>query len=160
MSLYNMLFGRNPIAPLYLAFLGLSQSDVGRFRDCFVQQTDEGELRIVIYTRNGGGNREEYEDVTEALRAHPQFVTDFDDEFDCTYASYVFKVPPEFDEAVKTLVTTLPDQAVDPGARFQKLIGDLQANKTDDPKVKRALEVGEQILAPILKQLEEKKESK
>jgi hypothetical protein len=158
MSMYAMLFGRNPIAPLYLAFLGLSQSDVGRFRDCFVQQTDEGDLRIVIYTRNGGGNRDDYAGTTEALRAHPEFVTDFDDDFDCTYASYVFKVPLEFEEAVKKLTASLPDQTVDPGTRFQQLIKDLQANKTDDPRVKHALEVGEQIIAPILQQLAEKKE--
>ena len=34
MSLYNMLFGVNRAAPVLLATLGLTESDVPRFRDC------------------------------------------------------------------------------------------------------------------------------
>ena len=52
MSLYNMLFGVNSAAPVLLATLGLTESDVPRFRDCHLN----GE-QIVIYTRTGGGNR-------------------------------------------------------------------------------------------------------
>jgi hypothetical protein len=87
MSLYNLLFGRNPLAPFYLAILDLTPDDVGRFRDCFLQKTDEGDVRIVVYTRNGGGNRDDYAQITSDLQAHPEYVTDFDDDFDCTYAS-------------------------------------------------------------------------
>lgn len=53
MSLYNMVCGQNGAAGAILATLGLTTSDVGRFRDCFIS---EGE--IAVYTRNGGGNRE------------------------------------------------------------------------------------------------------
>jgi len=51
-SLYNMLFGQNPIGDVLLATLGLKQDDVGRYRDCFV-----ADGHIAVYTRNGGGNR-------------------------------------------------------------------------------------------------------
>jgi hypothetical protein len=149
-----MLFGRNPLSPFYLAILGLCPDDVGRFRDCFLQKTDEGEIRIVIYTRNGGGNRDDYAEVTEKLQAHPEYVTDFDDDFDCTYASYVFKVPARFTDTVKSIAER-QDQHIDPGARFKDLLDKMQSGKDDDPAVKRALEVGKQILEPILSKLKD-----
>lgn len=151
MSLYNMLFGQNYFSHFYLAMLGLTPGDVGRFRDCFLQKTDEGDIRIVVYTRNGGGNREDYEGTTATLQDHPEYVTDFDDEFDCTYASYVFKVPAKWADVVRKMAES-PDQQVDPGARFQKLLSDMQAGKDDDPAVAHALEVGKKILEPILKE--------
>lgn len=53
MGLYNMLHGMNPMADQLLACLGLTRSDVGRFRDISVSEGS-----IAVYTRNGGGNRE------------------------------------------------------------------------------------------------------
>ena len=53
MSLYNIFFGKHSQAEIILATLGLSPSDMGRFRDCFISDG-----QIVVYTRNGGGNRE------------------------------------------------------------------------------------------------------
>lgn len=153
MSLYNLLFGRNPLAPFYLAVLDLCPDEVGRFRDCFLQKTDDGELRIVVYTRNGGGNRDDYAGTTAILRAHPEYVTDFDDDFDCTYASYVFKAPARFAETLKVLADR-SDQNVDPGARFKDLLDKMQAGKDDDPAVKHALSVGKKILEPIIEQLD------
>jgi hypothetical protein len=51
---------------------------------------------IVVYTRNGGGNRDDYAETTDRLQAHPFYIEDYDDDFDRTYASYVFQFPPEF----------------------------------------------------------------
>lgn len=93
MSLYNMLNGFSGNARIALAMLAIKPEDCGRFRDAWI---DVGGEKIIIYTRNGGGNRESYEDVTEAFRSHPLFVEDFDDDFDCTYASYVFRVPNDY----------------------------------------------------------------
>ena len=53
MSLYNALFGTNPFANALLMALGITASDVPRFRDCYLD--DDG--KIVIFTRTGGGNR-------------------------------------------------------------------------------------------------------
>lgn len=96
MSMYSLMFGQNRASGVLLSMLRLTAAEVGRFRDCFLQRAESGALEIVVYTRNGGGNREDYESVTSFLRAHPQYLRDQDDDFDCTYASYVFSVPEEF----------------------------------------------------------------
>ena len=90
MSLYNMLFGFNPVCVLLLPMLGRKQEEWPRFRDCFL--SDDGQ-RIVIYTRVGGGNRGEgYGE--EELYKDPNFVTTYDDDYDSTYGYYEFN-PPE-----------------------------------------------------------------
>lgn len=47
---------------------------------------------VFIHTRNGGGNREYYGYVMEALEEHPGYVTDFDESFDSTYADIVLRL--------------------------------------------------------------------
>ena len=92
--------------------MGLKEGDFYRFRDCYLDESG----RIAVYTRGGGGNREcfcedyEPEKMTdESLgekhnpgcvsvmqsknRKHPDYLTDDDDDFDCTYATFYFKVP-------------------------------------------------------------------
>lgn len=103
--MYNMLFGKNPDADLLLEILGLDQEDneypTGRFRDIYV--TEE---YIVLYTRNGGGNRSECwgegdEErctccaccINEILPKHPLYCYDRDDDFDYTYNNCYFKKP-------------------------------------------------------------------
>ncbi len=88
MSLYNMIFGKNPSTKEILALLGLTELDVERFRDCWI---DGKESRIVILTRTGGGNREHYQN--EKLTSNPYYIRDFDDDFDSTYAYYEFAIP-------------------------------------------------------------------
>ena len=75
MSLYNMLFGVNSAAPVLLATLGLTAGDVPCFRDCYIDGDN-----IVIHTRTGGGNREDYEVENEELQSNPFYVRDEDDE--------------------------------------------------------------------------------
>ena len=110
MSLYHMGNGANPATFLIAPMLGGHPEQLfPRFRDCFIQQREwtvredgfpqitikEGSESegIYIYTRVGGGNRESYEAEIEELQRHPDFIRDFDDDFDCTYATFVFKVP-------------------------------------------------------------------
>ena len=88
MSLYNMLFGMNPDADKLLEILGKSAGDFGRFRNVYM--TDG---YIVVHTRCGGGNREDYEDVFDEMSEHPWYSHDEDDDFDCTYADIYFKIP-------------------------------------------------------------------
>jgi len=83
-----MLFGKNPNTEILLAILGLKESQIERFRDCGF--TDDG---IYIYTRTGGGNREDY--PNKELVNSPYYLKDEDDEGDCTYAQYYFKFPDE-----------------------------------------------------------------
>lgn len=116
MSMYNIIFGVNPLSVVVLATLGLTRKDVGRFRDCFVTEDNE----IAVYTRNGGGNREHFDiDGTEEgadcdctgcvinyrLPKHPNYLRDVDDDFDCTYATVYFSFPKEYGEQLKLLAS-------------------------------------------------------
>jgi hypothetical protein len=65
MSMYNALFGVNPLSGVLLGMLGGKPSDVGRFRDTYVTEQD-GQPVIAVYTRNGGGNRDHYDDESES----------------------------------------------------------------------------------------------
>jgi len=99
MSLYNMLNGVNPATFVILPMLGEKHPDqYPRFRDCFI----DGE-EIHVHTRVGGGNRN-CGFGEEELQAHPNYLRDEDDDFDSTYATYIFSVPeqwkPDFDKIV------------------------------------------------------------
>lgn len=99
MSLYNMANGFNPACVFIMPMLGRKQVEWPRFRDCFVQDGD-----IAIYTRVGGGNRN-CGFGEEELYEDPNFIKTWDDDFDSTYATYLFKVPekwkPDFDKLVE-----------------------------------------------------------
>lgn len=88
MGMYNLVFGRAGNAAAILSTLGLTEDDFGRFRDVWVS----GGL-VHVYTRCGGGNREDYDDVFRAMRHHPQYDSDWDDDFDCTYCTFTFSFP-------------------------------------------------------------------
>lgn len=112
MSLYNMIHGFNPACILLLPMLGRSQEEYPRFRDCFLS---EDKKHIEIYTRVGGGNRNcGYGE--EVLYADPNFVTTYDDSFDSTYATYLFKVPEkwqaDFDKIVCSKFNEVSDEYV------------------------------------------------
>lgn len=144
MSLYNMLFGVNAAAPVLLAMLGIDPDDVPRFRDCYLDE----EKNIVIYTRTGGGNRPYYENAesykaksgeepdgrcwNDDLRKLPGFIDDCDDDFDCTYAYFKFKVPEKFAH----LIEKLPE-GVDPAKRWQETLDNLRTATPDDPVLKK-----------------------
>ena len=104
MSLYNLMNGVNQSTFYILPMLEKHPDGYPRFRDCFLWDAENPEYddHIIIYTRTGGGNRDDYEVENEAMRQMEGFVTDYDDSFDCTYASWVFKVPdkwkPDFDK--------------------------------------------------------------
>lgn len=106
MSLYNMVNGVNQIPVFFiLPMLGKHPDEYPRFRDCFVKDEEHPEFDnfIHIYTRVGGGNRGEgYGE--EELYKHPEYVTTFDDSFDSTYASYIFKVPEKWKKDFDVIV--------------------------------------------------------
>lgn len=121
MSLYNALFGMNSNAKTILATLGLSPDDCGRFRDCFVANGE-----IAVYTRNGGGNREEYQSTFDRLSGHPCYLRDEDDGYDETYATVYFRFPDEFADDLKALDS---NQAVKPSDKWEALIKALNGGK-------------------------------
>lgn len=99
-------------ADIVLATLGLTRSDVGRFRGVYIVDDT-----IAVVTRNGGGNREHWDDNTPAgpdcpcvgcfmnYRVHqlPHYLYDEDDDDDPTYAIIYFEFPPEHAELLKAI---------------------------------------------------------
>lgn len=139
MSLYNMLFGKNPFHKILLQALDISEGDVPRFRDCYL--TEDGS-KIAVYTRTGGGNRPDYETENSWMQNVFGFISDCDDDFDCTYATFFYEIP----EAFKPMIETLQNMGAEdnPQEKFQQLIADMDAKK-ETPETKRALEVGRSI---------------
>jgi hypothetical protein len=107
MSLYNMIAGMNAeLGVLMSPFLPRRADAFPRFRDIFTAATDtEITGDIYVYTRMGGGNRDCWESNedgcscaahdAEAIEIHPQCLHRYDDEFDCTYSTFVFCVSDE-----------------------------------------------------------------
>lgn len=169
MSLYNMLFGMNPMSDTFLAMLNLDRRTVGRFRDCFIDH-DGDQLILAIFTRNGGGNRDHWSDekesgmecgccgcvITHNLPKHPLYIRDFDDDFDSTYATVLFKVPEKYVQFIKDLDELNPDTPK-PMERFKGVIDKLKAHEKDDPDVQRIMETMKPVIKAITKALEEAK---
>lgn len=157
MSLYNAICDYNPLAPLLLDLMGLDADDIPRFRDIFVYVRD-GTPMIGIYTRTGGGNRDAYETCdgpsNEKLRQLPGFVSDEDDAFDQTFATFWFN-PVALRDILAAIVATDLAATERPGTRMKRIIDALNdPTKQDDPDVKRANEVGKGIAEQIMKAME------
>lgn len=77
-----------------LPMLGKHPDEYPRFRDCFISDEEHPEYDdyIHVYTRVGGDNRNKGFGEEEIYKI-PEFVTTFDDSFDSTFATYVFRVP-------------------------------------------------------------------
>jgi len=77
---------------------------------------------IVIHTRNGGGNREDYQWVFDEMSTHPWYSHNTDEDYDSTYANIYFKIP---EDKIKTFVALL-DQGRNPSESWQKLLKELE----------------------------------
>jgi hypothetical protein len=120
MSLYNTVFGMNPDTDRLLEILGATRADFGRFRNVYMEDG-----YIVVYTRNGGGNREDY--FPAWVTGHPWYSHDTDDDFDCTYASIYFKVPEGADQTLVALHGF--DKGANPEIQWASLLADMEAMK-------------------------------
>jgi len=88
MSLYNLIAGYNPSTAQILNLLGLTTGQFGRYRDVYIQDG-----YIVVHTRCGGGNREDYEEMFNEVSEHAWYSHNEDCDFDSTYADIYFKIP-------------------------------------------------------------------
>jgi hypothetical protein len=115
-----MVFGFNAAVLWCLPMLGKHPDEYPRFRDCFLgdEAYPEYNGHIHVYTRTGGGNREGYEAENQAMRDMTGFVTDFDDDFDSTFASWVFEVPEKW-KADFALIVTNRQKEISPAYREQ-----------------------------------------
>jgi len=164
MGLYNAIFGQNPNAEILKAILNLDQINgewhTGRFRDIYVEKDKDDKHYIILYTRNGGGNRDhwdftysEYKEgancpcpgctIMYHLPKHPNYVNDWDDSFDSTYAYIKFSIPKGFD-LIQDIINT-------PRGKWNNLFDNLKKKDSNDPHVKSALELGERIFKLIKK---------
>ena len=100
MSLYKRLFGENEEAPAILGFAGLTRGMFMRYRDCFLNP--DGTV-VTVITRIGGGNRNEYRQAHINIKRHPNYIRDYDDDFDDTYCYFEFKVDDKFLETAKKI---------------------------------------------------------
>ncbi len=136
MSLYNVVLGDGKQwqrgQALFAVLASAADARVARFRDAWIERGEDGRPVIVIYTRTGGGNRECfceangrahphpdcYLAANETLAAHPLYLRDADDRFDPTYATFYFKVPDAYREALAGVAV----DHIDMSARWQEAI--------------------------------------
>lgn len=93
MSLYNMLHGVSSVADEVWNWLELDDWEIYRYRDAYFS---EDFTNIIILTRTGGGNREDYEEMFDKIEKHPYYLEDRDCEWDSTYAEIVFSIPEKY----------------------------------------------------------------
>lgn len=142
MSLYNMMCGYNGAAGTLMTMIGLKPSDTGRFRDCYLSKDG---TKILVYTRNGGGNRPDH---MPDFSKHPQFVRDYDDDFDNTFATIEFQVPKDYEEMCKNLAATSDTRT---GAeRMNQVLEELKSG-ADTPSNKRVMDIGKRVCDQILR---------
>jgi len=109
----------------------------GRFRDIYFENQDGSTPKIILYTRNGGGNRDYYSWVFELLEKHPLYIQDYDDDFDYTYAYIEFKAPEsivKFFDGVKT------GKIKNVSERFQAEIETMEKGKEPNKQLMQVIE--------------------
>lgn len=102
MSFYNFLNGENKDAVVLLGTLGLTRNSFQRYRD--VHLNADG-TKIIVYTRLGGQNRKDYKQTITNIKRHPNYLKDYDDEFDNTYAYFEFSIPDKYKDMCKKIST-------------------------------------------------------
>jgi hypothetical protein len=192
MSLYNTLFGQNPLASILKEILCLESGaspewpkietgekkevwdpyddpdnpdgkkyiqkcidcgyyPIGRFRDIYYDPTSK---HIVLYTRNGGGNRDAYFYVFDIIKKHPNYLNDYDDGFDSTYAYIEFSVPPKFQKLFEEYVTSKEIETVHD--KFQKLFKKMEGMSKEELENDKQLSPLVEIIKKIGKTAKEK----
>jgi hypothetical protein len=136
--------------------LGLSPSDIPRFRDCYFN----GE-QIIVYTRTGGGNRDFYDAPNDDnkdgpwnsdLQGHEFYLSDEDDDYDSTYALFKFAVPPKFSPLIDKLKSMA--QRETQAERWEAVLERLSSSNQDDPLVKRVTEAMTPVFDAIQQSIE------
>lgn len=153
MSLYNMMHGYNEHSVLVLSVLGLTCHKVPRFRDAYIKDNS-----LVVFTRTGGGNRDYYENeathrknhsgegryafepfefYNDDLRKNPNYISDHDDEYDSTFAHFIFKFPDEFKEKLTAIARQ--NSCTTPTQKMRNFIEGLPNGTTDSGEESKTL---------------------
>lgn len=102
MSFYNFLHGENKDSVALIGMLGLTKNSFSRYRDVYLNSDGS---RIIVLTRLGGANRKDYRQVFTNMKRHPNYIKDYDDNFDNTYAYFEFSVPDEYKKTCQSMST-------------------------------------------------------
>jgi len=138
-----MLFGTDSLAPTLLTLLNIQVGQIPRYRDAYWKDNE-----IVILTRTGGGNRDEYDIENHWLTLHPNYIRDQDDDFDCTYAEFFFSLPEKFSH-LREWLDQFSAGTLTPGEKWTRVFEALDKDDPNDPIVKKMNEVGKQLSAQI-----------
>lgn len=110
MSLYDIAVGTHPAMTVLLHALGATDegkiSLIPRLRDVYLYPEE-----IRILTRTGGGNRDEYAVDNEWLRSFDNFLRDWDDEYDSTYAWWAYSWPDSWRPQLQHMLETIQEEA-------------------------------------------------
>ena len=129
MSLYNAICGYSSACVFILPLLGRRMSEYPRFRDCYVTEDEN----IAVFTRVGGDNRGEGFGETE-LYKDENFLDTFDDDFDSTYGTYVFKCPDKWKADFDKLLSKKFNEVSD---EYLELIGSFYPQFVEDGTLKK-----------------------
>lgn len=147
MGLYNMMWGRNPAAQIIMTAFEIPIPP--RFRDVCLYEKD-GKYLVEVLARQGGGNREGYEESNDEMAAHPKFVSDRDfDQYDITYNIITFDVTEDpIIEQFKEGQKKRPDLVViGSGTAFTMTLADVtkRAGELIEEKPEQIAALGRQI---------------
>ena len=93
--MYEMVCTINPDAGKVLDLIEIDPTfliEECRLRDVYLSKD---KTKVVIFTRIGGGNRSYHAPAITKLRNFKGYVTDYDDDFDNTYAYFEYQIPQE-----------------------------------------------------------------
>lgn len=183
MSLYNQLFGINPIAydvigdifnvdndglitdkNLIAANIIKAIDSLPRFRDAFI----DDQKNLVLLLRAGGSNRDIYEKKINGINDHyaglfledlykmQGFISDRDQKMDSTFC-YLYFSPKT--SRMKNLLEILDPYlytAQDPELRFKNLIKSMEAGDESNPDYDRAMTFGKKLVNSINVKVDDK----
>jgi len=143
MSLYNKIFGVNPLQDQLAKLIDLDLATVPRYRDIYVDSDDD----IIVFARLGGQNRKIFANAIAALRTHPLHLCDRDDPLEDTYMHFVFRPKCANDQEVARALFAIQGE-YDPMGMFQQMLKDMEAG-IDNKVTRRANEVGKEIMTQL-----------
>lgn len=91
MSMFDLVIGNSGFPlPIIDVIYEVPLNQVARYRDHWLERSGEDTLILAVYTRMGGGNREDYAEQIKAIHQTPNFLSDDDDAYDSTYSTLRF----------------------------------------------------------------------
>lgn len=130
-GLYNVVLGDGHEyvrGQLIAVVLGIRFEALPRYRDAWSEKYDGDQVRLAIYMRIGGANREAHANQIEQLTSLPYYLSDHDDAYDDTYATFYFRIPTVEEHKAAGLITE--DDSV---TRYNEIVEAMIEESVDEP---------------------------